>query len=481
MRFFQDNTLLSKSAVRRKRASGVLAILGLLLTPFACFWPEATLPFEGTIRSIVALAFRPWSVRDVVFAGERSVGSPEPDDQERALVDAFRQTLDQRALAGLELVTPYLCTVRRTEGGRRRPTTLVLDARASREELQRLAGTPVVHGEDLVGFVIAPLADAPPQGAESAEEIESEDFVRVRTIDHVPSRRETLRGIVATRIVAVARSERAPDAPALRMLVEPAHVHDPFRLRVVRAAPQQLETWSEDVAPYVARTAKSDRLQPLLPAGLVLGTVEDVGYRERAFVLSRFVEPRFDARSLVRVGLLLPDPSAPPAIRVRSAPPRGVASTVWSSPVASRWRRVVLAARSARRGGAVIDGLRCLGRVDWAGFGFAGAVPLCEVAARIPLVLALGSRTQTVVARGAGIALAADGKQRGRFHIEHPATLDGAAWDGAWVFTGVDGEDFPHGLLCGRLRHGEGSKIDVELFGIAAWPHRVEFAIGGAR
>ncbi|MCA8971986.1 MAG: hypothetical protein KDC95_19520 [Planctomycetes bacterium] len=480
MRFFQDNTLLSKSAVRRKRASGVLAILGVLLTPFACFWPEATLPFEGAIRSIVALAFRPWSVRDVVFAGERPAASPEPEARERALVDAFRQTLDHGALTGHELVPPYLCTVRKTEGGRRRPTTLVLDARASREELQRLAGTPVVHGEDLVGFVMAPPADALPKGAERVEGVELDDFVRVRTIDHVPSRRETLRGIVASRIVAVARSERAPEAPALRMLVEPAHVHDPFRLRVVRAAPAQLETWSEDVAPYIARTAKSDRLQSLLPAGLVLGTVEDVGYRERAFVLSRFVEPRFDARSLVRVGLLLTGRSAP-EIRVRSAPPRGVASTVWSSPVASPWRRVVLAARNVRRGGAVIDGLRCLGRVDWAGFGFAGAVPLCEVDARIPLVLLRGSRTQAVYARGAGIVLGADGTQYGRFHIEHPVAFDGGGWGDAWVFTGVDGENFPHGLLCGRLRHGEASRVDVELFGIAPWPPQVEFTAGGVR
>ncbi len=459
MLFSKDKSLHSMKAVRRRRARVGLGILAIVLTPIACCAPEFELPFEAPLRAGMAALLRPAALVTVARAGEVARADLDFDARDVALTERFLASLDRQARGQHAEDRLRLVTVLRTEGARKRPTTLVLAATATAAEAAALAGAPVVHGEDLVGFVVANGSRADAQ-------------LRVQTIDHVPTRSEAKLGQTKRRLVAIAHSAVDSEAPALRLLVEAGHAKDPFRLRVLRAAPQQLETWAEGVAPYIARTMASERLQPGLPEGLVLGSIEDVGYRERAFVLSRYVEPRFDARSLVRVGILGTAALTSSIEDPRDAG-RGVARLLWSSPLRTPWRRALLVGKGMSRGAAVIDGLRCLGRVAWSAGGVAGAVALCEVDARVPLVLMQDDATKAIYARGDGVVTLADGTQLGRFEVEHPGSLDVERWRGAWVYSGVDGASFPHGLVCGRVREATARSIDVELFGLAPWPDAV--------
>lgn len=478
MRFFRDHAVEPKEATRRRRSIALLAALLFLLTPIALFAPDFVLPGETHARLATAIAFRPLQLLGarggVVRAATRADDAADPRDVK--LVTRLQAALDLEARTGFDPTELQLLTVLRAEGGvARRPTILVLDTDLTREEALALAGRPVVHGEDLIGFVAESNV---PRGADGLDTTRAFDGrLRVHSIDHVPSRRAERAGMTKRRLTAIARSTRDPAAEALRMLVEPGHPKDPYRLRVLRSAPRQLETWRSEVAPYVARTAQSDRLHPGLPEGLVLGVVEDLGYRERAFVLQRFVEPRFDTRSLVRVGILLGDRNA--RARTAAPPMRRPVRCAWQSPQPFGWRRVLLRGAGVEGGAAVVEGLRCLGQVEWASSGTGSARPLCARETSLPLVLMRADdTTRALVVTGRGIVRDFAGMQLGRFLVEHPRRFAAESWRDAWVFTGVAGPGFPHGLLCGRVRRAQDRVLDVQLFGLSPWPRDLEL-VGG--
>lgn len=478
---------------RRRRWSIALTSVAALLAPLAYIAPEFEVPGEAMARQVAGVllhpidALRSWST-SVRAAGPASAAKLDAIDvRDQRLGARLSEALERGANRGWEPGQLELVGVLRVEGPARRQE-LVLDTNLSRSAARDFSGSPVVHGEDFLGFV----ADVDARAAR--DEGRFDGRLRVQLLDRAPTRRELRRGLPRRRIIGLARSLRQPEAEGLRLLVEAAHPKAPFRLRVVRSAPRQLETWSKDVAPYVARTTRSDRLHPELPEGLVLGHVEDVGYRERAFVLERYVEPRFDARSLVRVGIVrrsgakrLPKPVAVKRAALRA---------IWQSPRALAWRRALVTGAALERGAALVEGGRCLGRIAWARGSQGGARTLCDPSWTLPLlVLSTDGEAHALVVRGRGLArlaapteggavAGANGMLVGRFLILHPRRgLEGLTtrMRDAWVFTGADGASFPAGLLCGRVREQRGSELAIELLGLRAWPKRLACIVAPPR
>jgi hypothetical protein len=385
------------------------------------------------VEAAAAVVLRPQALLSTVHAAESPVLAL-PGSRASALGDAQRAAVRGGGPACLQL--PVLTT-------ERHGTVLVLD-RVAREADAQLAHRAVVHGEDLLGF-IAPTCPG--------------DYLRVRLLTWRSPRPQP-----APRWAAVARSQINPDLPHLSLLVAAAPMGSPFLLRVVRAVPRQLDTWSAGRWPYIARTAASPVLHPDLPAGLVLGRVEDVGYRDRRFVLRRYVMPRWDARGVVRVGVIASAPASVEAADHRRG--GNAARVVWSSATNESPRRYLLRGTELAAGAAVFDGLHCLGRIRWACGGLAMATPLSGHGPVVPLVCFDGHDAPT--------AILVRGRGRG-FAVVWPPEVEGEP--GHSLFTGVAGSAFPQGLEVGRVRELGGGRLVADLFGDTSWPERV--TVGG--
>lgn len=438
--------------------AGLLTLGTVLLTPVALRDPYLRVPFVDWLEVAVICALRPLALVGRVAAAP---AVPPGDAADAAAVRRLRATLERETAGKHARLLQMNVRATLASGGAGLPSQLVLDRRVSLDRARRLAGRPVVSGENLCGFV------APPRRP-------FDGLLRVDLLNHRPRAAEAVR-----RLLARAASTRSLDLPELELLVEAARRGDPFALRVCRAVPRHLDTWSPSVTPYLARTVASELLHPDLPAGLVLGRVESFGYEDRSFVLRRFVAPLWDPRSLVRVGILLAaeDPGLPR--RGRDLRPHDEpAEVIWRSPRNLGYQRYAVRGPGVASGAGVLHGLRCLGRVLWARQGVGVAAPLGVAGSLLPAIaLRPGSTaTRAIVLEGLGAT-----SRGARFRLVHPRSLRPGELAAALVFTGVRGRGFPPGRIIGRVVAQAAASIEIALFGRERWPDRVFVPRRGGR
>ncbi|PIE23142.1 MAG: hypothetical protein CSA62_08880 [Planctomycetota bacterium] len=270
----------------------------LLLTPLALRAPERDLPVAAWLRGASAVLLRP----SLGFAELKSLSTgaapPQPMGskavqlQLRLREKLGRAVLDPEVVTlfaqGVEPRSPVLVEVlearaRRSVGRR---TLLELQLPHSEDLIEEIVDSPVVVGKSLVGFV--------------QREPSAGGNVLVRSLADRP-----VRG-TRQRVVAEARSVSHPELPRVKLVVEGAGAEDPHPLQAFLTTPRHLNTWSPGRFPFVAHTAFALESERPLPKGLRVGTIEDWGYLDRGFVLTRFLRPDWDARSLVALVLFVP-------------------------------------------------------------------------------------------------------------------------------------------------------------------------------
>ncbi|MFQ5504169.1 MAG: hypothetical protein ACE5F1_05130 [Planctomycetota bacterium] len=432
----------------------VSMLAALVLSPLAWRRPELSLPGERWLEFATAIAYRPFSVLRLVEAQAAAATMPVlAEPTERGSVERLEELLDAALRAGHPVVpATVLRSYGRGGGGNR--DSLELELRVGREEAAQLSGRPVVFGTSLVGFVAA----AEPGHGDGQR-------LRVELLNHRDRKAEPRRWI------GVGESRVAPRLRKLELLVEAARPEAPHPLRVLHAAPRQLDTWSPDRSPYWVRTQESRVLHPDLPGGLLLGRLVDVGYLDEGFVLRRYIEPLWDPRSLVRVGILLPDSEDRRRPRRPGVSSRQVLSLrrLWVSPPGFSYRRYLLSGAGMHPGAAILSGDRCLGLVEWARGGLAVAEPL-GVRGQVLSLMWMDpeqSRIHSLVVRGCGL-----GAHGAWFEILHPPEQSGDLTGGT-LFSGVLGRYFPHGLRVGEVDARRGRRFHARTSGFDTWPSRV--------
>ncbi|HHI79712.1 MAG TPA: hypothetical protein ENK02_07005 [Planctomycetes bacterium] len=419
------------------RLPWLLALALVLSSPWVLREPRRTLPYEDWAAFGVTLALRPLGLGMEVLARTQDAGmSPEAGmtyTLERA--PSFRRYVEvlEKALLprkkerGERLLLPVRGALGRGAGGAPRALRLVGPPGLSKP--QALSGLPAVFGESYVGRI----------------ESSSRGELRLR----FPW--STAKGRSPERLIAQARSQRPGDFPVLEMIVEPAGPKDPFPLRVALANPAQAQTWTPDRYPFWVRLASSRELHPDLPAGLLLGSLEDVGYPQTGFVLRRYVRPLFDPRALPVVAVLLPQGSRlaegvtlPWDQELRTTP----VEILWRSPRRLGALRFLLRGGSPRGGDAVFSGGKLLWVYDWAREGVGMAVPAYARGGRLPaLAIPLRGKPRAVLLRGAG----RDALGHGLFTAPSLPPGGWKLYEGGRFFTGVAGRGFPAGLLIGKV------------------------------
>jgi hypothetical protein len=253
------------------------------------------------------------------------------------------------------------------------------------------------------------------------------------------------------RLIAQARSQKPGDFPKLEMILEPAASKDPFPLRVALANPVQAKTWTPDRYPYWVRLATSPELHPDLPAGLLLGALEDIGYPQTGFVLRRFVRPLFDARALPVVAVLLPKESKraadlplPWKKELRTKP----VEILWHSPRRLGALRFLVKGGNPKSGDALFAGGRLHWVYDWAREGVGMAVPAYAKGVLLPaLMIPSEGKPRALLLQGEGL----DREGHGLFSAPSLPLGQESRYRGAWFFTGAAGKGFPAGLVIGKV------------------------------
>jgi hypothetical protein len=312
-------------------------------------------------------------------------------------------------------------------GGAGLPDRLVLDLVLG-EDVRPLA--PVLCGDALVGFVEDGDAGAP---------------ARVRLLNATPENEPPRRLAAEARPVA-ARADEAPER--LRFVVEPAGARDPFALHVLKPDLPHLRTWGSD-REFLARTAADEDVPP----GLRIGRVRTLGYRDPDFVLDWFLEPEVDPRAIHAVAVLGSVARGGPAESAERHPfahgavveARALGRADCGSLSRGFLARVP---REARRGAAVLDGLRCLGRIAWTHAGVALVRRFGDGGEVWPVLYRerRGQAPEALVLRSRG--------WRGDaclFEVSFARRTPMAGSRGT-LFTGAVSYDCPKGLLLGEAR-----------------------------
>ncbi len=434
---------------RRLSALLVLAWLGGL--PWIRSWARAPFPGEGALLAGFSFLLLPEGRVQAALRGPRPPRGPAVDRE--LLRRRLLARLEEELPVGISRLLPLVVQGVEGRGGGGRAARLVLADGIAEDFFRKIQGRPVLFAGSLVGF----LEEGP--GGDPCVRLGS-------ALD--PS------GRPYRRFLGIARSEGCGES--LQVLLEAARPEEPFPFRVLLANPSTTDTWSEGRYPFVVRSLVSERLDPGLPAGLVLGRIEDLGFREAGVVLRRFVDPPWRPEGLVLVGVPVSEAEAAEgsqAIRSAWDPARIPAAVLWREAVAPPGR-ILLGGRGLRRGAAVLFEGRCLG-VLLAGSGSRGLAGLaCEPGLRFPCLLALegGKEIRPAVLVGEGW-----GRRGGRFRLEGaPPKKD---LRGAVVYSGAGGIGFPPGFRIGRVLEVGGAFVELRLEGADPWPDRVEIVRRG--
>ncbi len=457
-----------------------MALFVLLATPFVLLAPRRTLPFEGLLEFGASFLQRP-SQFVTVFAEHSVVAAGGSEATLSPLVRSRRAGLEEsleelardpwtEARFDRSARAPLLLRVSRSrgQGASSWPEFLELDLRPSDEELRALQGSPAVHGANLLGFV-APMRS--PTGQ-----------IQIRLLSSRKRQRESS-GI---RLLATAKSaakdsvvegvDASQFLPQLRLIVGTARRKAPHPLRVLLSNPRKLDTWSPGHYPYVARTRESHMLEVQVPAGLVLGVVEDIGYLDRGLVLERYLRPLVHPDGLVHV-VLYPKRSVARALasrlrevsNLRLSSLRRHAVLEWSSAA----HRALLSGADLVPGAALFFEGSCMARVRWARSGLVCADGLANLDQRVPAhAIVEGTRAPVaLLLRGAGYL-------RGllRFEVLWPATLPGEIL-GAELLTGTDGHGFLPGFRIGTVQSVRDRILTVSSEAPESWPLQLRSAV----
>ncbi len=414
------------------RLPWLLALALVLSSPWILREPRRRLPYEDWAAFGVTVLQWPLALGREVFAGEGDSAPTYPMERApefaryvQALSDALLPS--PKARTG-RLLLPVRGALGRGAGGAPKGLRLVMPRGLG--DPKTLDGLPAVFGESYLGRI-----EAGEKGG-----------LRLRFVWAKP------KGGSPERLIAQGRSQRRGDFAALEMIVEPAGAKDPFPLRVALANPAQAKTWTSDRYPYWVRLGTSPVLHPDLPAGLLLGGLEDVGYPQTGFVLRRFVRPLFDARALPAVAVLLPKGSLlaqgltlpwNQELRTRRV------KILWRSPRRLGALRFLLKGGHPKGGDAIFAGGRLLWVYDWAREGVGMAVPAYAKGVRLPaLAIPTQGKPRALLLRGEG----KDALGHGLFSAPSLPRGQAGRFRGGWFFSGVAGKGFPAGLLIGKVR-----------------------------
>jgi hypothetical protein len=467
---------------RDKTQARGLLLLFVLAAPFVLRAPERELPGVVWLQAGTALLLRPQLALQEVQARSQEdaprVPAPLAGEADRR---ELRRELEASALradvvdlfAAPELGrVPFFAEVRGVRARHRgaRATLLDLALPFDPELGPRLAGAPVLVGKSLVGFV-------------HAEPGPRQNLV-VQTLADRPVRGQR------RRVIALATSQANAALPELKLVVEGAGAADPHPMQAYLTTPRHFDTWSPGRFPFLAQSVQSRSGGALLPAGLWIGIVEDWGYLERDFVLTRFVRPDWDARSLVRVVLFVRPGEEEDLRQVDARATRRKAvplQLAWQGPVGLGFRRAILHGPELELGAGVFAADRLVGIVK----SRAGRVHVAEsigtrgqrlpVLARLAAMDAAGGDAAGRDAAGGDAAtgrerilsLVVEGQGRGlrgaRMRVVWPEEI-GTRLAGAELFTGVRGTGLPPRWRIGRVGRQEGQSFELEQAGALSWP-----------